>query len=296
MITVPRLFGESVSDRGGAEGSAWVAGLPALFAELGERWGLRGDGAPMNGYHGLVVPVRRGEEALALKVSWVDASIEQEIRALRMWEGRGMVRIVDAAPELGALLLERLDLTRPLSEEPIGVGVATAGDLIRLLAVEADPMPGLPTVADWTGDVGRRLHYAWDRAERPFERRLVNQAVAWAFDLSRTPDGRLVNWDLHYENVLAGERLPWIAIDPKAMVGPPEFGAAQLLWRLVDYLEGPADLAQWTALLVERAGLDPEETRRWTLIRTLEYQLWCLRLGYLDDAARCATLVAWAGY
>lgn len=296
MITVPRLFGESVSDRGGAEGSAWVARLPALFAELAERWGLRQDGEPMNGYHGLVVPVRRGAEPLALKVSWVDASIDQEIRALRMWDGRGMVRLVDAAPERAALLLERLDLTRPLSEEPMGVGVATAGDLIRLLSVEAEPAHGLPLVPEWAGRVGRRLHYTWDQAGRPIERRLVDQAVEWAFELSRTTERRLVNWDLHYENVLAGERMPWVAIDPKAMVGPPEFGAAQLLWRLVDHLDGPADHARWTASLCDHGGLDPELARRWNLVRTLEYQLWCLDLGYLDYAARCATLVEWAGY
>ena len=105
-----------------------------------------------------------------------------------------------------------------------------------------------------------------------------------------------MTWDLHDENGLAGERMPWVAIDPKAMVGPPEIGAAQLLWRLVDYLDGPADLAGWTALLAERGGLDPELTRRWTLVRTLEYQLWCLNHGYLDHAARCATMVAWAHY
>ena len=62
-----------------------------------------------------------------------------------------MVRLVDAAPEQAALLLERFDLARPLSEEPMDVGVATAGDLIRLLAVEAEPMHGLPLVSEWAG-------------------------------------------------------------------------------------------------------------------------------------------------
>ena len=296
MITVPTLFGASVSDRGGVEGGAWVARLPALVDELAERWSLTEDGPPMNGYHGLVVPVRRGLEPLALKISWVDASIEEEIRALELWDGHGMVRLVDAAPEHAALLLERLDLTRPLSEEPIDVAVGTAGDLIRLLAVEADPLHGLPTVEAWAGEVSRRLHFRWDVAGRPIERRLVDQAVAWAVALSDTVDLRLVNGDLHYENVLAAERMPWVAIDPKAMVGPPEFGAAQLLWRLVDYLDGPSDLARWTSLLVDRAGLDPKTTRRWTLVRTVEYWLWCIDRGYPDYARLCETLVDWAGY
>ena len=299
MITVPAGYGNSVSDRAGAEGSAWIARLPRLVDRLCTRWDLVEDGPPMHGYHGLVVPVRRGappHEPLALKVSWVDASVEQEVRALELWDGRGMVRLLDAAPGLGALLLERLDLTRPLSDEPIDVLVSTAGDLIRLLSVDAGPAVGLPTIADWAADVGRGLHYRWDRAGRPMARRLVDQASEWAFALSASTDRRLVNWDLHYENILAGERMPWVAIDPKAMVGPPEFGVAQLLWRLVDHVDGPAELARWTALLVDRAGLEPETTRRWTLVRAVDYWLWCLDLGYPDYARLCETLVELAGY
>lgn len=299
MITVPAMYRASVSDRAGAEGSAWIARLPRLVDHLCGRWGLVEDGPPMHGYHGLVVPVRRAappHAPLALKISWVDASVEQEVQALELWDGRGMVRLLGAAPELGALLLERLDLTRPLSEEPIDVAVATVGDLIRLLSVDTGPAVGLPTVAGWAGDVGRSLHYRWDRAGRPMARRLVDRASEWAFALTETTDQRLVNRDLHYENVLAGGRMPWVAIDPKAMVGPPEFGVAQLLWRLVDHVDGPAELARWTALIVERAGLDPDATRRWTLVRAVEYRLWCLDLGYPDDARLCETLVELAGY
>ena len=101
---------------------------------------------------------------------------------------------------------------------------------------------------------------------------------------------------MHDENALAGERMPWVAIDPQTMVGPPEFGATRLLGRLVDDLDGPADLTRWTALLADRGGLNPELTRRWNLGRTLEYQPWCLDLGYVDYAARGAAFVAWAGY
>src|SRR5437660_1452079 len=34
---------------------------------------------------------------------------------------------------------------------------------------------------------------------------------------------RLLHWDLHFENVLAAEREPWLAIDPKPLVGDPGF-------------------------------------------------------------------------
>jgi streptomycin 6-kinase len=37
---------------------------------------------------------------------------------------------------------------------------------------------------------------------------------------------RLVHADLHYGNVLAGDREPWLAIDPRAVAGDPGTTAA----------------------------------------------------------------------
>ncbi|GGW53564.1 hypothetical protein GCM10010381_43810 [Streptomyces xantholiticus] len=34
---------------------------------------------------------------------------------------------------------------------------------------------------------------------------------------------RLLHWDLHFDNVLAAEREPWLVIDPKLLVGDPGF-------------------------------------------------------------------------
>ena len=61
---------------------------------------------------------------------------------------------------------------------------------------------------------------------------LVEQAVSLgrAFADDPATDGRLIHADLHYENVLAAEREPWLVIDPQPMSGDPhyEVGAAAL--------------------------------------------------------------------
>lgn len=43
-----------------------------------------------------------------------------------------------------------------------------------------------------------------------------------------------VDYDLIYADVLACEREPWLAVDPKVIVGDLEYGAAQLLWRRME--------------------------------------------------------------
>ena len=61
---------------------------------------------------------------------------------------------------------------------------------------------------------------------------LVEHAAAVARHLLDDPatDGTLVHLDLHAGNVLAGEREPWLVIDPKAVSGDPHAEPAPVLW------------------------------------------------------------------
>ena len=107
----------------------------------------------------------------------------------------------------------------------------------------------------------------------------------------------MVNWDLHYGNVLfAPTRQAWLAIDPKPATGTPEFGIAQLLWTRIDEMAGPADFHRHLAALIESAGLDANLTHAWTLVRVVDYWLWALGIGLTEDPRRCATLLDWLGH
>ena len=89
-------------------------------------------------------------------------------------------------------------------------------------------------------------------------------------EVADEPGDRLLHWDLHYENVLASDREPWLAIDPKPLAGDPgfdlmpaldnRFDASETLWRF--------------DLMTEVLGLDRERARAWTLGRVLQNSLW----------------------
>ncbi|NUW44995.1 aminoglycoside phosphotransferase family protein [Nonomuraea rhodomycinica] len=109
-MTVPDSFRSwGRWQREGEAGRLWLAALPGIVSEHCARWDLTVDGDPMHGDNGLAVPVSRGDEPLVLKVSWPDESVPDQVAALRVWNGRGMVLLVDADVSSGALLLERLD-------------------------------------------------------------------------------------------------------------------------------------------------------------------------------------------
>ena len=73
---------------------------------------------------------------------------------------------------------------------------------------------------------------------------------------------RLPHWDLHFENVLAAEREPWLAIDPKPLLGDPAFDVLPALgsrWNEAMATGDPARaMRRRYDLMVDELALDRE--------------------------------------
>ncbi|MFF9913743.1 aminoglycoside phosphotransferase family protein [Streptomyces sp. NPDC013457] len=279
MIEIPAELVASQARFNGEAGRAFVAALPGRAREFLDRWGLRVTGPSMYGVASLVLPVTRVEDGVraALKMQLLDEESAGEAVALRVWDGSGAVRLLADDPGTGTLLLERLDEGRHLStltdaREAVGI---LAGLLARLVAVPApDGLRGLGDIAARmvaeTPDAAARLG-AEDAA-------LLRDCAAAVREVMGEPGDRLLHWDLHYDNVLAAEREPWLAIDPKPLVGDPGF---ELLPALTDLWEAdPAAGTLWRFdLLTERLGLDRGRALAWTLGRVLQNGLWDVEDG-----------------
>ncbi|WP_203181725.1 aminoglycoside phosphotransferase family protein [Streptomyces pratensis] len=289
MIDVPDGLVVNLRTHGGAVGRAFADALPALAGRYLDEWGLRLDGVPMSGMCALVLPVVREADGrrAALKLQLVDEETAGEPVALRVWgaAGAGAVSLLGHDAATGAMLLERLDERRPLS------GVVDARAAVRVLAeslarlVVVPAPPGMRQLGD---EAVRMLEEAPGAAARladEGERRLLVDCAAAVREVAGEPGDRLLHWDLHYGNVLAGRAEEgrageWVALDPKPLGGDPgfelfpalhnRFDASEVLWRF-DLLSGVL-------------GLDRERARAWTLGRVLQNGVW----GVRDGARRLA--------
>lgn len=297
-IQVPPDFARSTIAREGEAGRAWIDSLPRTVASLARRWDLVMDGPLLHGYTAIVVPVRQAGVGRMLKVRWVDASTAQEGIALRIWNGQGAVQLVAEDEEAGALLLERLDPERSLADVPEEEAVRVAARLLGRLAVAAPPE--VRTVADAVNASADELPALWERARPSFPRNTLEQVLALALALAdsagsggtrRSP--RVVNCDLHYENVLRGTREPWLAIDPKILAGDLEYAVAQLIWNRASELATPRDLDRRLAAITAGAGLDAGRALRWTVVRLVEYWLWAAGTGQPEGPETCRRLLDW---
>ncbi|MFD9368985.1 aminoglycoside phosphotransferase family protein [Streptomyces sp. NPDC060020] len=269
----------------GDAGREFIAALPGRAARFLERWELRCTGPAMHGVTALVLPVERADgSAAVLKLVALDEESAGEPVALRAWAGRGCVRLLEHDAETGTLLLERLDERRHLSalaRRDARRAVGVVGELLaRLTAVPA------PAGLRGLGEIAARMLEDVPRAvgllAQERERRVLRDCAAAMAEVAAEPGDRLLHWDLHYDNVLAGGREPWLAIDPKPLAGDPAF---DLLPAIVNNFR--AQEVRWRFdLLTEAVGLDRERARAWTLGRVLQNCLWDLEDGevHLDEA------------
>jgi streptomycin 6-kinase len=266
----------------GPDWGAWLDRLPRLAAEITDAWSLTFDGPLWHGFCSLVAPVRTDAGApAALKISF-DGDDESEFEglALQHWHGNGTVQLLSADPHRRALLLERLhreDLTGLWDIEACEV---VAGLYPRL------HVPALPQLRTVTSYVDRWLDsLATLPRDAPIPRRLVEQALSLGRDLIADPasTGVIVHGDLHYENVLAGEREPWLVIDPKPMSGDPHYEPAPMLWNRMDELAGDLrnGLRRRFHTIVDAAGLEEERARDWVVVRMVLNAHWAI-----EDADR----------
>jgi streptomycin 6-kinase len=278
-IVVPPALAASQARYHGDAGRAWVAALPRLAADHLERWRLRLDGPAGNGAVALVLPVRLPDRTPAvLKLQQVDEETAGEPAALRAWAGRGAVRLLDHDPATGALLLERLDAGRSLASIPDDLAaLRTLSELLaRLVSVPAPP--GLRRLGDIAERMLERVPATLARLPRVEDRLLVRTCATVMAEQLPVTAGRLLHWDLHYDNVLAGEREPWLAIDPKPLTGDPGFELLPALWNRWDDLTETGDVPRAVRrrfdLMVDVLGIEPRPAAAWTLGRVLENVLW----------------------
>ncbi|MGI5358556.1 APH(6)-I family aminoglycoside O-phosphotransferase [Streptomyces sp. CA-252508] len=283
-IDLPDALVASYTRSGGEEERTWITRLPVLVAELLDRWELERDGALGSGEASLVVPVRRADGTrAALKLQMPREETTAALIGLRAWNGNGIVRLLDHDPESSAMLLERLDGSRTLASVPDDDEAmrTLAGLMARLHSVPAPE--GLRGLGDVARDMLASVPEAAAALRAPADRRRLKGWASVVTELAGDPGDRMLHWDLHYDNVLAAEREPWLAIDPEPLIGDPGFDLWPALdtgWEKLQATEdAPRVVRRRFDLLTEALGLDRERAAGWTLARLLQNTLWDIEDG-----------------
>jgi streptomycin 6-kinase len=206
-----------------------------------------------------------------LKVQRPHRESEHEAAALELWDGEGAIRLLDHDPEEHALLLEQCVPGTPLAAAGAEVALGVFIDLLpRLWKPAGPPFRQLADEAAWWAEY---LPREWEQAGRQFERPLLDAALEALRELPPTQGEQvLLHQDLHGGNVLAAQREPWLAIDPKPLAGEREFGVAPIV-RSFELGHSRRDVLGRFDRLTSELGLDRERARGWTIGQTIAWSV-----------------------
>ncbi|WP_420323231.1 aminoglycoside phosphotransferase family protein [Kribbella sindirgiensis] len=256
----------------------WLAGLPGAVERYVDEWQLTVSGDPLSGEASLILPVvRRDGTAAMLKLQSVNDESESEALALRTWNHDDVVEVYEDDPETSTLLLERLE-PRTLDDLPDDVeATRILAELLTHLMVVPAP-PGIRHLSDIAAGMIEDAPRLIPRLSDPAEQALAWRFVAQVTELLPEPGDRLLHWDLHYYNVMAARRQPWLVIDPKPLAGDPAFELMPAVWNRWDDLVATGDLSQAIRdrfdLMLEVTGIDRDRALGWTAGRILQNVLW----------------------
>jgi streptomycin 6-kinase len=218
--------------------------------------------------------------------------------ALQVYAGNGIVQLLEADFEHQVFLLERIRPGRELvsiKDDDLRTRIA-ARVMQRLWVQEFGAYP-LLTVESWTaGFVNLRPHF--NGTTGPFPEYLVDAAEGIFADFILSQGERfLLHGDLHHWNILSGTRQPWLALDPKGVIGEREYEIGALLRNpnLDDYnpqaLKGLQD--RRVSILTELLGFDRQRILGWGIAQAVLSAWWSVEDhgAFWENAIRCGEVL-----
>ncbi len=295
-LDLPDSFIKTIQTGFGNRGRPWLERLPDLVGEAIRIWNLTAVEPVPNLSYNFVAWAQRGGEAVVLKIGIPDPELTSEILALRQFNGAGAVRLLEAREEQGMFLLERLqpgDMLSGLADDDQATTIAA--DVMQRLWKPAPDDKNLIRLTDWFKGLDR-LRPAFEGGTGPFPKRLVEQVEELLPELFRASSpARLIHGDLHHFNILRSGR-GWLAIDPKGVIGHPEYEVGPFLLNPVPELlkrdHPKACLERRIAILSERLGFAPQRLKEWGLCYALLSSWWDWPSGGSAYGIECAHLLA----
>ncbi|MEU7582864.1 aminoglycoside phosphotransferase family protein [Streptomyces sp. NPDC041068] len=284
-------LGETAQD-----GDDWLEKLPEAAEQAVALRGLTVERMHVpGGRSGLVLMVRQSDGTPAvLKLVPPRSRPRSERAALAHWGGLGAARLLDPEASDGALLLERLHRDVSVRSLPEAKALLEAAGTLRRLWVEPPAGHRFETVAERTGRQAEAMRASSDAEVAP----LVDAALAARDELlAAEVEPRLLHGTFRQSKVLAGDRLPWLAVGPDPVVGEPAFDLARLVRdRVEDLIASPSGASitrRRVKKLAESLEVEQERLRGWTLFRAVESGVRARRVGRVQDAELLLEFAGW---
>lgn len=214
----PRFI-QSTLDLCSEIGEQWLKDLPRIIEEIAENWSVEVNKPFQNLSYNYVAPcvcADGGEAVLKIALPLNNPEIFNEASFLQIADGKCAVKFLNFDEKRRAMLLEKLTPGANLKEICDNDGakaVEIAIGVMRGLLKKPPENSTFRKLEDWFNGL--------KKAENTkFGDRFAKKAFGFFEESTFASKQKfLIHGDLHHENILSAQREPFLAIDPKGIIG-----------------------------------------------------------------------------
>jgi streptomycin 6-kinase len=276
----------------GNAGKQWWQRLPQFLENLARTQGLTLLPPFEHLSFNYVLPVLGSkDEEWVLKVSVPHDEFTREIDALKHFNGRGSARLINANPEEGWMLIERLlPGTRLVDfhdeQQPIPIAIYV---MQRLWSPVTEPQLFI-RLEEWLRSLEQLNNQAslQQLISKPVRDFVISRAKEL---LSSQGEPVLLHGDLHHYNILQHQS-EWLAIDPKGIIGEREFEIGAFLRNPSCVVEDPLEakeLARNLDWIIDLTAFNRERVLSWCIIQAILCVCWYVEDTMLEKARQLTT-------
>ena len=216
---LPKRFTQNITGLYAEKGGEWLEELPDLIVAIAEKWSLEVGNYFPNLSFNFVAPCTCSDgTAAVLKIGFAEENsiIHSEAKILNYLAGVGAVKLLAYDEKLCAILLERLlpgenliDLCKRDDARATEIAIGVMKNFRRPVPAAGE----FPPLEKWIESLLRV-------EETAFSPEAIKRAQKYFSELIfGSRQNFLLHGDLHHENILSAQREPFLAIDPKGIIG-----------------------------------------------------------------------------
>ncbi|TXK85020.1 aminoglycoside phosphotransferase family protein [Paenibacillus sp. N3.4] len=288
MVHLPKQFVHTLKEIHKEKAESWLDTFDQFLVECEKRWDMEIMPHFDLSYH-FVAPARlKDGTEIVVKLAVPNKEFNAEVEALTLFNGKGMVKIIDVDLAKGILILERLLPGETLASlDSDEEATLIAAQVMKNLWIPAPFSSGIPTALQREKNLEDIVKLCEDSLG-PITKEILQEALGIFQEMNKMPaTPYLLHGDLHHYNILSAdrEREPWLAIDPKGLIGDKEYDVIQFLLNKLPNENAAHVIEKRIDILVEELNLDKKKVLLWGFSHAVLATCWTIgEDGHYNEA------------
>ncbi|RBW67579.1 aminoglycoside phosphotransferase family protein [Bacillus taeanensis] len=278
MIRLPKQFVKTIKDVHKEKAEKWLKDFDRLIYDCEKRWQMEIMSPFALSYNFVAPAMLKDGTEIVIKLVVPGEEFLAEVEALKLFDGNGIVKIIDVDIEKGVLLLERLIPGKTLASlENDEEATHIASQVMKKLWIPSPNAARVPTTVQREKQL-INIYRRYTEGIGPITKEILQEAVGTFKSMnSMLNKPFLLHGDLHHYNILMAGRESWLAIDPKGLIGDREYDVIQFLLNKLPNENLTTVIEKRIDIFVEELNLDKKRILLWGFSHAVLATCWTIQ-------------------